>query len=111
MPDRNYHHAPYTLDAVRDLPEDVEAQPLSAGHDEEQRDRVRAADDEHTKAVKDVEKAEAKRDEKRQKADAEGEGPSPSEFERRQRADLTGGKESAEDKRTREQADKQDKKS
>jgi hypothetical protein len=78
----NYHHAPYTLDANRDLPENVEEQPLSAGHDEEQRDRVRAADDEHTEAVRETEQAEAQRAEEQ----ADEPAPTPSEFEASQQA-------------------------
>lgn len=99
----NYHHAPYTLDGQRDLPENVEEQPLSAGHDEEQRDRVRAADEAHTEAVKAELKAENERQEARAKADADG-GPLPSEFEQRQRQDLTGGKEA--DQSRRKQSEK-----
>jgi hypothetical protein len=104
----NYHHAPYTLDGQRDLPENVEEQPLSAGHDEEQRDRVRAADEAHTEAVKAELEAEQERADARAKADADG-GPLPSEFEQRQRQDLTGGKETAEDASRRKQSAKADK--
>jgi hypothetical protein len=104
----NYHHAPYTLDGQRDLPENVEEQPLSAGHDEEQRDRVRAADEAHTEAVKAELEAAQERADARREADADG-GPLPSEFEQRQRQDLTGGKETAEDRSRREQSEKQSK--
>jgi hypothetical protein len=80
MPDRpNYHHAPYTLDANRDIPDDAA---LSAGHDEDEADKVKAADAAHTEGVQEVEQAEAKRAEEQ----ADEPAPTPSEFEASQQA-------------------------
>lgn len=43
-----YHKAPHTLDPNREIPEDA---PPSAGHEPEQADAVKAADEEFTEGV------------------------------------------------------------
>jgi hypothetical protein len=56
-----YHHAPYTLDPTKELPEDVEEVAPAAGYDEEMTERVRELHGEHKAAVEEAEQAAAER--------------------------------------------------
>jgi hypothetical protein len=51
-----YHDAPHTLDADRDIDDDA---PPSAGHDEESAEVVRERDQAHTEGVKEAAEREA----------------------------------------------------
>jgi hypothetical protein len=51
-----YHDAPHTLDADRDIDDDA---PPSAGHDEEMTEVVRERDAQHTEGVKEAAEREA----------------------------------------------------
>jgi hypothetical protein len=72
-----YHDAPYTLDEKTDLPDEVDEQTLSSGHDEPDAEAVRERIEEHKETAKAEREAADERDREFAERDPK---PKPSEM-------------------------------